>query len=107
MARSLQTRAGSDDAARRLSALLARLLHQPVEPADLTSNPVAVEMAQVGEEARAIRQTASSDEEALDNLLAWSETRPLPVLDAHKRQAGLEVGSPSTVATVLARAGVQ
>jgi urease accessory protein UreF len=90
--------------------LLARM-HQAVEDSDLTSHPPCVEWEQAHGECQELesrlRADGSSGQHIWEELQAWAEDRPLPALDHYRKTAGVEVTTPTTVATVLRRSGVE
>jgi hypothetical protein len=86
-------------------------MHQAAEESDRTSHPPCVEWEQAHEECQTLesrlRAEGVSDQHLWEELQAWAEDRPLPALDHYRRSAGMEVTTPTTVATVLRRSGVE
>jgi hypothetical protein len=96
-----------DSAIRKLLAHM----HQPVEESDRTTHPPCVEWEQAREECQELesrlRAEGSSDQHLWEELQAWAEDRPLPALDHYRKSAGVDVTTPTTVASVLRRSGVE
>ena len=110
MGRRIATTTSSDEEAGYLVRKFMVALFQAVDERDRTTHPPCVEWDQCHDEAkdllRKLERKDASDEHTLSELRAWSESRPLPVQDAFKKETGCTVTRPSTVFDVMVRSGV-
>ena len=92
------------DATANLRRFLGHM-HQAVTEKDRREHPPCIEWEQAHDECRELvrqhRASGSSDGHILHELRAWAEHRPLPVLAAFQRAAGMAIDRTPVVADCL------
>jgi hypothetical protein len=82
----------------------------PAVGLDTSTDPVVQEAHQCHQEAREVLERLEADgsswEHLLDELVAWSQERPCPNLDARKLSMSIRVDKPAVVYDTIERSGV-